>query len=117
MAVEVLLPVISAAGDEAVVTAWMVDEGTRVRAGQLIAEMQAEKVATDVFAPADGVVTGLVAVMQPVPQGSVICRIEESGAGAAAPPAGSGSLGRLFALPAARALDRSLAFRLGVGLR
>ncbi len=109
MAVDVLLPVISAAGDEAVVTAWMVDEGTPVKAGQLIAEMQAEKVATDVFAPADGVVTGLVAVMQPVPQGSVICRIEESGEEPAAPPAGSAPLpGRLIASPAARRLAGEL---------
>src|SRR3972149_4522121 len=109
MAVEVLLPVISAAGDEAVVTAWMVDEGTRVRAGQLIAEMQAEKVATDVFAPADGVVTGLVAVMQPVPQGSVICRIEESGEGAVPPPPAPAPLaGRPIASPAARRLAGEL---------
>jgi pyruvate dehydrogenase E2 component (dihydrolipoamide acetyltransferase) len=102
VAVEVLLPVISAAGDEAVVTAWLVDEGTRVKAGQLIAEMQAEKVATDVYAPADGVVTGLVAVMTPVPQGSVICRIEEPEVGAE--PAKTPQPGPPIASPAARRL-------------
>jgi len=107
VAIDVVLPVISAAGDDGVVTAWMVDEGARVKAGQLIAEMQAEKVATDVFAPADGVVRGLVAVMQPVPQGSVICRIEESEKGAAE-PAPAPEPGRPVASPAARRLGGEL---------
>ena len=41
MAVDVLMPVISSAGEEAVVTAWFVDDGQACAAGQLIAEVQA----------------------------------------------------------------------------
>lgn len=116
MAIDLLLPVITAAGEDGVVTAWMVDEGTRVKAGQLIAEIQAEKVATDVYAPIDGVVTGLVAVMQPVPQGSVICRIEELDEGVveskvATPPSpavSAPSVTRPSASPAARRLATEL---------
>jgi pyruvate/2-oxoglutarate dehydrogenase complex dihydrolipoamide acyltransferase (E2) component len=108
MAVDVLLPVVSAAGDDGVVTAWMVDEGARVKAGQLIAEMQAEKVATDVYAPADGVVRGLVAVMEAVPQGGVICRIEEPKEGAAEPAPPAPEPGRPMASPAARRVAAEL---------
>lgn len=71
------MPIISSEGEDAVVTAWMVDEGSRVKAGQLIAEVQSEKVAVDVEAPADGVVAGMVEINQPVPQGAPICRLEE----------------------------------------
>ena len=72
------MPVITASGEEAVVTAWFVDEGGFTRAGQLIAETQAEKVAADVEAPSEGFVVNRVALNQPVPQGSPICEIAES---------------------------------------
>ncbi len=116
------MPVIDVEGEEAVVTAWLVDEGTRVKPAQLIAEVQAEKVSVDVEAPAAGVVRGLVPINQPVAQGSSICRIEEdseevvaptpppsatsqpSGAPAAAPP--------VAASPAARRLARELGISL-----
>lgn len=80
------MPVLTEEGEDAVVTAWMVDEGSRVKKGQLIAEVQGEKVALDVEAPADGVATGLVGINQPVPQGSPICRIEEVEGSESAPP-------------------------------
>lgn len=116
MAIEVLMPVITDEGEDAVVTAWMVDEGSRVRRGQLIAEVQGEKVAVDVEAPVDGVVGDLVAINQPVAQGAAICRIEEAGetpvpspareprdgAAATAPPT------PVPASPAARRLAREL---------
>jgi pyruvate dehydrogenase E2 component (dihydrolipoamide acetyltransferase) len=80
------MPVLTEEGEDAVVTAWMVDEGSRVKKGQLIAEVQGEKVALDVEAPADGVATGLVGINQPVPQGSPICRIEEVEGSESPPP-------------------------------
>ncbi|MGA7272316.1 MAG: biotin/lipoyl-containing protein, partial [Acidimicrobiia bacterium] len=85
MAIDVLMPVIDVEGEEAVVTAWLVDEGTRVKPAQLIAEVQAEKVSVDVEAPAAGVVRGLVPINQPVAQGSSICRIEEDSEEVVAP--------------------------------
>ena len=121
MATPVLMPIITAAGEDAVVTAWMVDEGSPVSAGALIAEVQAEKVAQDVEAPVDGIVTGLVSINQPVPQGEPICHVlaadEVSGAGLGAPaqPAqpstgtgGGGEREWVAASPAARRLASEL---------
>lgn len=111
MAVEVLMPVITEAGDDGVVTAWMVDEGSRVTAGLLIAEVQAEKVAEDVRAPVDGVVRDLVPINQPVPQGRPICVVaaDEDAtppAPAAAPPEPAEVAVRVAASPAAKRFAR-----------
>jgi pyruvate dehydrogenase E2 component (dihydrolipoamide acetyltransferase) len=125
VAVEVLMPVITEEGEDGVVTAWMVDDGHRVTAGQLIAEVQAEKVAEEVRAPTSGVVRNLVAINQPVPQGQPICIIDEVAeseaadrAGAAAPAATSAEPdgGVVAASPAAEAADREPTMEL-TGLR
>lgn len=109
------MPVITQAGEDGVVTAWLVDEGARVSVGTLIAEVQAEKVAEDIAAPADGIVSGLVPINQPVPQGQPICRILESAdapiapaAVAAAPRAGAPAGTRVVASPAAKRLAQEL---------
>lgn len=78
MGLDVLMPVITAAGDAAVITAWFVDEGQACKAGDLIAEVQAEKVADEVHARSDGYVVMRVALGDPVDQGSPICQIVES---------------------------------------
>ena len=72
------MPIITASGEEAVVTAWFVDEGEACSEGQLIAEVQAEKISAEVEAPGVGHVVNRVAVNDPVSQGSPICRIVES---------------------------------------
>lgn len=69
------MPIVTDAGDEAVVTAWFVGDGDAVEQGQLIAEVQAEKVAQDVEAPVAGTVGECVAINQPVAQGDPICAI------------------------------------------
>jgi pyruvate dehydrogenase E2 component (dihydrolipoamide acetyltransferase) len=121
VAVEVLMPVITDEGEDAVVTAWMVDEGSRVRTGQLIAEVQGEKVAVDVEAPADGVVSDLVAINQPVPQGTPICRIAEAGESPAPPPgpeAEKASTSPMAAAPvAASPAAKRLAREMGVEIQ
>ena len=76
MATDVLMPVLTEPGEDGVVTAWMVDEGGPCKQGQLIAEIQVEKVSDEVFAPESGLVTDRVAINEPVPQGQPICRIE-----------------------------------------
>ncbi len=78
MALEVLMPIFTASGEEAVVTAWFVDEGAACSDGQLIAEVQVEKVSADVEAPGAGRIVNRVAVNDPIPQGSPICQIVES---------------------------------------
>jgi pyruvate dehydrogenase E2 component (dihydrolipoamide acetyltransferase) len=75
---EVLMPIITASGEEAVVTAWFVDEGGACSEGQLIAEVQVEKISAEVEAPGAGHVVNRVAVNEPVAQGSAICQIVES---------------------------------------
>jgi pyruvate/2-oxoglutarate dehydrogenase complex dihydrolipoamide acyltransferase (E2) component len=105
------MPVITEPGDDAVVTAWFVDEGSLVAAEQLLAEVQAEKVAGDVRAPGAGIVRSLVGVNDPVPQGAGICTLfgEDEGepppaATAAGVPAGP----RLIASPSAKRLAAEL---------
>lgn len=78
MGLDVLMPVITASDEEAVVTAWFVDEGGTCSQGKLIAEVQVEKVSTDIEAPTAGYVVDRVPVNQPVLQGGRICRIVES---------------------------------------
>ena len=75
MRVDVPMPVVTEEGEDCVVTAWFVDEGGRCAAGQLIAEVQAEKVAAEVHAPADGFVVDRVAINAPVAQGAPICAV------------------------------------------
>ncbi|NOY54447.1 MAG: hypothetical protein GXP34_00470 [Actinobacteria bacterium] len=114
MAIDVLMPVITDAGEDAVVTAWFVDEGQPCEDGQLIAEVQAEKVAAEVRAPAAGLVVDPVDINEPVAQGTPICRIAAAGEGppvAATPtrvPEAVGEAPPTLASPAARRLAREL---------
>jgi pyruvate dehydrogenase E2 component (dihydrolipoamide acetyltransferase) len=88
MATDVLMPVLTEPGEDGVVTAWMVDEGGPCKQGQLIAEIQMEKVSDEVFAPESGLVTDRVGINEPVPQGQPICRIELAAKQATAPSQG-----------------------------
>ena len=102
------MPVITESGEEAVVTAWFVDEGQACVSEQLIAEVQAEKVAAEVFAPRGGFVVNRVAISDPIPQGSPVCSVSES-----APDLGQtssvGSVNLVIkASPAAKRLGREL---------
>lgn len=85
MATDVLMPVLTEPGEDGVVTAWLVDEGETCKQGQLIAEIQVEKVSDEVFAPESGLVTDRVGVNEPVPQGQPICRIEAASEQATTP--------------------------------
>jgi pyruvate dehydrogenase E2 component (dihydrolipoamide acetyltransferase) len=111
MTLEVLMPVITASGEEAVVTAWFVDEGNACSEGLLIAEVQAEKISAEVAAPGAGYVVDRVAVNAPVLQGTPICRIVDSIEEPAAAGAAVGeqeTSPRVAASPAARRVARDL---------
>ena len=114
MATDVLMPVLTEPGEDGVVTAWLVDEGQNCEAGQLIAEIQVEKVAEQVYASEAGAVMGLVPINAPVPQGEPICRIvgSEEAPEPAAPAEGSAGPGPARvstpASPAARRLAREI---------
>ncbi len=61
---------------EGVVGTWFVNHGETVSAGQVIAEVQFEKVSQDVEAPVAGVMYQLIAESVGVAQGQAIARID-----------------------------------------
>jgi pyruvate dehydrogenase E2 component (dihydrolipoamide acetyltransferase) len=85
---EILMPTLSDEAEEGVLVTWFVVPGTPVRADQLIAEVQVEKVSEEVYAPADGRLTEiLVQAGEIVRQGAPIAVLEVGVAGAAPAPA------------------------------
>jgi pyruvate/2-oxoglutarate dehydrogenase complex dihydrolipoamide acyltransferase (E2) component len=58
-----------------VLTTWFVRDGEQVTAGQLLAEVQVDKVSVEVPAPAAGVIHLLVDEEAEVPQGTPIAQI------------------------------------------
>ncbi len=111
-ATDVAMPIVTEAGEDAVITAWFVDEGQACQPDQLIAEVQAEKVAAEVFAPIGGYVVNRVAIGDPVAQASPICQIVES-LGSGAEPAPTTAIApeqgpAVKASPAAKRLGREL---------
>jgi pyruvate/2-oxoglutarate dehydrogenase complex dihydrolipoamide acyltransferase (E2) component len=74
---DVLLPILALERPEAdgVVATWFVNDGQVATAGQLLAEIQVDKVSQEVPAPVDGVVHLLAAEGDALPQGSAIARI------------------------------------------
>ena len=101
---EIVMPRLSDAVDEGVLVTWFVEPGATVREGDLVAEVQVEKVAAEVRAPAAGRIGSLLA--EPggvVAQGACLAILESEG-GVAAPLGGPGAL----ASPVARRLAAEL---------
>lgn len=112
------MPVLTEPGEDGVVTAWLVDENQQCEAGLLIAEVQVEKVADQIYAPDSGWVIGRVPINEAVPQGEPICRIEATATsdGSPTPDAGEASQKQTQAVPAspsARRVARELGIDLG----
>jgi pyruvate/2-oxoglutarate dehydrogenase complex dihydrolipoamide acyltransferase (E2) component len=78
MTVDVDFPVMSQDDPtgEGVVGTWFAHDGEHVTEGQLIAEVQVDKVSADVEAPASGVLRHLVPEEGVCNQGDAIARIE-----------------------------------------
>ena len=78
MSVDVIFPVMSEEDPtgEGVVGTWFALDGETVAGGQLIAEVQVDKVSADVESPASGVLRHLVPEEGTTTQGAVIGRIE-----------------------------------------
>jgi len=92
---------IAEVGAEGIVVTWFKGEGQAVRAGELLLEVQFEKVSSEVHAPADGVLQRIrIPQGGSVRPGDVLC---ELAAGATAPVARE-----VVASPAARRLAREL---------
>lgn len=76
MALEFCLPAVAEAEAEGFVVNWFKNEGQPVRAGDLLLEVQFEKVNTEVTAPQDGVITKiLIPQGMPVRVGQPLCLI------------------------------------------
>ena len=78
MITEVPFPLMSEDDPEAegVVGTWFVNHGEAVAAGQVIAEVQVDKVSLDVEAPVTGLMYQYVAEGAGVAQGTMIARID-----------------------------------------
>lgn len=76
---DVLFPPLSTQRPDAegVVTRWFVADGETVSAGQLVAEVQVDKVDAEVVAPAGGVLRVLVPEDGAARQGAAIARVDE----------------------------------------
>lgn len=76
MAIEVRMPMLGMTMEEGKVVAWRVREGEHVTAGQIVVEIEAEKAAYEVEAPADGTIGRiLVTVDDVVPVGTPLVSI------------------------------------------
>lgn len=114
---EVLMPQLSEDVEEGVVVTWFVEPGAVVAEGDLIAEVQVEKIASEVRAPAAGTIVELrVQPNEVIKRGEAIALIGESVAPTAAtvaPPQALTAEGvateqRVAASPAARRIAREL---------
>src|SRR5680860_1122736 len=82
---EVLMPQLSEDVEEGVVVTWFVEPGAVVAEGDLIAEVQVEKIASEVRAPAAGTIVELrVQPNEVIKRGEAIALIGESVAPTAA---------------------------------
>jgi pyruvate/2-oxoglutarate dehydrogenase complex dihydrolipoamide acyltransferase (E2) component len=61
---------------EGVVSTWFVADGEQVSAGQLLAEVQVDKVAAEVPAPVAGTIRLLVGEDEATTQGTALARID-----------------------------------------
>jgi pyruvate dehydrogenase E2 component (dihydrolipoamide acetyltransferase) len=119
---EVLMPTLSDEAEEGVLVTWFVVPGAPVRADQLIAEVQVEKVSAEVHAAADGRLTEIL--IQPgevVRQGAPIAVLEVAAtvgvpaSDASAPPSTSPSPVSPSARRLARELEIDLSQMVGSG--
>ena len=63
--------------EEGIIVEWLVKEGDRIKQGDGIAIIETEKVATELEAPASGIIVEISAdIDQEVPVGNVIAYIE-----------------------------------------
>lgn len=76
---DVILPKWGMSMQEGTITEWLVGPGDQVSEGQVIAEVEADKVEAEIEAPASGVLTAIeVAAGETVDVGAVLARIEEA---------------------------------------
>jgi pyruvate dehydrogenase E2 component (dihydrolipoamide acetyltransferase) len=85
MHVDVIFPKVSLDQDGGSVARWCVSDGQAVAEGDVLFEIDNDKAAVEVVAPAGGVIRGLVATGEQVASGTSVARIDIDGQAPAAP--------------------------------
>ncbi len=83
--IDIVVPALGESVSEAIVSEWKVAQGDAVKKDQLLVELETDKVAVEINAPADGVIAKIVAKEgEEVKIGAVLAQLDE---GASAKPA------------------------------
>ena len=79
MATEVILPKWGLTMEEGTLVSWLKQEGDRVEAGEVIAEVETEKITNELEAPVSGVISKILVEedTEDIPVGTVLCLIDE----------------------------------------
>ncbi len=79
MATEVILPKWGLTMEEGTLVSWLKKEGDQVAEGEVIAEIETEKITNELEAPAGGVISKLLVEedTEEIPVGTVLCIINE----------------------------------------
>jgi 2-oxoglutarate dehydrogenase E2 component (dihydrolipoamide succinyltransferase) len=80
MPVDIKVPSVGESITEGTISRWLKSEGTHVRAGEPILELETEKATTEIPAPVEGTLHTLASPGQTVAIGSVVGRIDEQAA-------------------------------------
>src|SRR5437867_9197171 len=99
MATQVTLPRLSPGMNEASVARWLKRTGEQVTRGEALFEVETEKVATEVPAPADGVLSIVVPEGTTVPIGAVLAVLAAPGEAVSPPQPGGGQAEGAAAAP------------------
>ena len=87
--VQITMPEMGESVTEGIVLEWHVAEGDAVKEGDTVVEVSTDKVDAEVPAPADGVITKLIAAVDDeVPVGAPLAEMESGGEGQSPQPAG-----------------------------
>ena len=80
MATEVILPKWGLTMEDGSLMAWLKQEGDRVEVGEIIAEIETEKITNDLEAPVSGVFIKILVEegTEEVEVGTILCIIDES---------------------------------------
>ncbi len=80
MATEVILPKWGLTMEDGSLMAWLKQEGDHVEEGEIIAEVETEKITNDLEAPVSGVISKILVEegTEEIEIGTVLCIIEES---------------------------------------
>jgi len=80
MATEVTLPKWGLTMEEGTLLSWLKQEGDRVEEGEIIAEIETEKITSELEAPVSGVISKILVEenTEDIPVGTPLCIIDEA---------------------------------------